>query len=196
MARENKSRYALLGLLSLHPMCSYDLKKLIERTTTHFWKEDIAQIYPMLKQLEAEGLAISTVERHEGRPERHIYALTDQGWEELRAWIAKPVAEQVKRNELLLKLFFASQMPVAVSVEHIQQYRATQQGVLDTFEQLKQSLQQQPPSKRMTYWLMTISYGIHHMHALIAWCDETLEQLAHLDDIPAEDTLAAAGQVV
>src|SRR5215472_16244084 len=161
MARENKSRYALLGLLSLHPMSGYDLRKLIERTTTHFWKEDIAQISPMLKQLEAEGLATSTAERHEGRPERRIYALTDRGSEELRAWIAKPVAEQVKRNELLLKLFFANHVPVAVSVEHVQQYRATQQGVLDTFEQIKQPLQQQPLSKRTAYWLMTISYGIH-----------------------------------
>jgi DNA-binding PadR family transcriptional regulator len=183
MARENKSRYALLGLLSLRPMSGYDLKKQIECTTTHFWKEDIAQIYPMLKQLEAEGLTTGTAEKQEGRPERRIYMLTDQGWEALRDWIAKPVAEQVKRNELLLKLFFASHMPVAVSVEHVQQYRATQQGVLATLERLKQStIQQQPGSKRTIYWLMTINHGIHHMRALLAWCDETLEQLAHLDD--------------
>ena len=194
MARENKSRYALLGLLSLRPMSGYDLKKQIERTTTHFWKEDIAQIYPMLKQLEAEGLATSTAEKQEGRPERRIYALTDQGWEALREWIARPMAEQVKRNELLLKLFFANHLPVAVSVEHVQQYRATQQATLDTLERLKQSLQQKPPSKRLAYWLMTVSYGIHNMRALIAWCDETLEQLAHLEDIPAEGALAASAQ--
>jgi PadR family transcriptional regulator, regulatory protein AphA len=195
MARENKSRYALLGMLSLRPMSGYDLKKQIECTTAHFWKEDIAQIYPMLKQLEAEGLTTSAAEKQEGRPERRIYALTDQGWEALRDWITKPVAEQVKRNELLLKLFFASHVPVAVSVEHVQQYRATQQGALATLEQLKQSLQQQP-SKRTAYWLMTISYGIHHLRALIAWCDETLEQLAHLDDNPADGTLAASIQGV
>src|SRR5215469_13054665 len=155
MARENKSRYALLGLLSLRPMSGYDLRKQIECTTTHFWKEDVAQIYPMLKQLEAEGLTTSTAEKQGGRPERRIYALTDQGWEALRAWITKPVAEQVKRNELLLKLFFANHVPVAVSVEHVQQYRATQQGFLDTLERLKQSIiQHQPRSKHTTYWLL------------------------------------------
>lgn len=185
MARENKSRYALLGMLSLRPMSGYDLKKQMEYTTTHFWKEDIAQIYPMLKQLEAEGLTTSTAEKQEGRPERRIYTLTDQGWDALRDWITKPVAEQVKRNELLLKLFFASHVPVAVSVDHVQQYRAHQQAVLTTLEQLKQSLSQRQPSKRMAYWLMTASYGIHHVRALIAWCDETLEQLAHLDDAQA-----------
>jgi|SRR5579859_1168816 len=183
MARENKSRYALLGILSFHPMSGYDLKKQIEQTTNHFWHEDFAQIYPILKQLEAEGLTTSTVEKQEGRPERHIYALTEKGWGALRNWIAKPVSSQVRRNELLLKLFFADHVPVAVSIEHVQQFREFQLVLQEAFQRLKDSItQQHPVSKQSTYWLLTVNYGACVSQALINWCDDTLAQLGQLDD--------------
>src|SRR2546423_1494831 len=107
MGKENKSRYALLGMLSLQPMSGYDLKKFIEESTANFWQENYAQIYPMLRQLTEEGLTTSHIEKQEKRPERRIYALTEQGWDELRRWLTEPVEPQVERNELLLKLFFA-----------------------------------------------------------------------------------------
>ena len=51
MSKENKSRYALLGMLSLQPMSGYDLKKFTEESTANFWQENYAQIYPILRQL-------------------------------------------------------------------------------------------------------------------------------------------------
>ncbi len=98
MPQANKSRYALLGLLSLKPMSGYELKKTIEQSTHHFWHEDFPQIYPMLKQLESEGLTVSRNEHQEGRPERHIYTLTEHGWETLRQWLSLPPVLQVERN--------------------------------------------------------------------------------------------------
>ena len=61
MSKENKSRYALLGMLSLTSMSGYDLKKAIDLSVRHFWQENYAQIYPMLKQLTKEGLTTSHV---------------------------------------------------------------------------------------------------------------------------------------
>jgi len=51
--QQYKSRYALLGMLSLQPMSGYDLKKFTEWGTANFWQENYAQIYPMLRQLTA-----------------------------------------------------------------------------------------------------------------------------------------------
>ena len=53
MARMNKSRFALLGLLSLGAMSGYDLRKLFEQSLIHFWSESFGQIYPMLRSLAA-----------------------------------------------------------------------------------------------------------------------------------------------
>src|SRR5215472_7142408 len=112
MAKENKSRYALLGILSMCPGSGYDFKKLMEQSTSNFWSESYGQIYPLLKQLEQDGLATHHNEKQEGKPERYVYALTSQGREALERWLTGPVERGVERNELLLKLFFGQHVPV------------------------------------------------------------------------------------
>jgi len=193
VGKENKSRYAVLGMLSLAPMSGYDLKKNIEISTSNFWTESYGQIYPMLKQLAEEGLTTSQIEKKESRPERHVYTLTDKGWQALRAWLTEPVEYQLSRNELLLKLFFGRQMQTPISAEHVQKHRALQLQVLQHFDEIEAHLQANAAeSPDLPYWLMTLSYGRHVAHALLAWCDETLITLNKLAE--AEQTaLSQAG---
>ncbi len=186
MGKENKSRYAVLGMLSLAPLSGYDLKKNIEMSTSNFWTESYGQIYPMLKQLVEEGLTTSHIEKQEGRPERHVYTLTDEGWEALRHWLTEPVEVQLARNELLLKLFFGHQIQNSLSIEHVQKYRTLQIQLLQHYDRIETHLQPQfSGSSHLPYWQMTLSYGRHIARALLIWCDETLIML---------DKLAEAGQ--
>ena len=175
MSKENKSRFAVLGMLSLSPMSGYDLRKNIESSVGHFWNESYPQIYPMLKQLTEEGLTTCSTAKQQGKPDRYTYALTDKGWEELEQWLSEPFEYQVQRNELLLKLFFGGYAPVTVSIEHVQRQRAMQEQLLRTYsqteEQIKAKWEHHP---HLTYWLLTLSLGTHVAHALVAWCDETL----------------------
>jgi DNA-binding PadR family transcriptional regulator len=186
MSKENKSRYALLGMLSLAPMSGYDLKKATDISIGHFWQENYAQIYPMLKQLTKEGLTTSHVEVQEGKPDRYVYTLTDKGREELQRWLAEPVDYQIYRSELLLKLFFGEQIPRPVSEQHVRQYRERMLQlvhVLDGIEaNLKEHLSDNPSAP---YWLITISYGRHNARASIDWCDETLAALEKLSETTA-----------
>src|SRR5207248_1647711 len=88
-SRSIKSRYALLGMLSIRPMSGYDIKKLIEASISNFWSESYGQIYPTLKQLVAEKLVTRTVKKQTGKPDRHVYALTPAGRRRLREWLAR-----------------------------------------------------------------------------------------------------------
>jgi PadR family transcriptional regulator AphA len=182
MSKENKSRYALLGMLSLIPMSGYDLKRTISYSIGNFWNESYPQIYPLLKQLAEEGLTTSRMEKTEGRPERHIYTLTEKGWQELQRWLEEPFEYQVQRNELLLKLFFGSQIRTEISLEHVRRHRAVQLELLSKYEQTEATLKaDMAENPKLPYWLLTLSYGKHVTRALIAWCDEAialLEQLA------------------
>ncbi|MBA3604138.1 MAG: PadR family transcriptional regulator, partial [Parachlamydiaceae bacterium] len=48
MAKSNKSRFAIMGMLALAPKSSgYDIKKLMEGSTQYFWKESYGSIYPV-----------------------------------------------------------------------------------------------------------------------------------------------------
>jgi DNA-binding PadR family transcriptional regulator len=181
MGKESKSRYALLGMLSLAPLSGYDLKKLSEYSIGHFWNESYPQIYPMLKQLANEGLATSQVERQEGKPDRHVYTLTETGWDELSQWLIEPFESQIERNELLLKLFFGGLVQIPVSIGHVRRHRAMQERLLHLYEQTEAELRAtREQDLRHPYWLMTLSYGRHIAHALLDWCDETLATLERM----------------
>src|SRR5438445_11422066 len=162
MKRENKSKYALLGILSLHSMSGYDIKKTIEASLSNFWSESYGQIYPILKSLVADGLATVSVEAQTGKPDRHVYALTEAGRAELKRWLRKPVEHEVGRSEILLKLFFGWQAPVQESLRNVEEFRELQQQLLHKYAAIEQWLKESEAGHPgLPYWLMTVSYGKH-----------------------------------
>ncbi|MDF2869325.1 MAG: hypothetical protein K0R05_900 [Anaerocolumna sp.] len=56
MAIKNKTRYAILGILSIHSGTGYDIKKYCDTVISNFWNENFGHIYPVLNQLLSEGL--------------------------------------------------------------------------------------------------------------------------------------------
>src|SRR6266511_3270230 len=114
-----RSRYAILGMLSIRPMSGYDIKKTVEGSINYFWTESYGQIYPMLKSLVAERLVTKTIKKQAGKPDRHVYALTTRGSKALHTWLAGQVMPTFERNELLLKLFFGEEGSIAVNIRHI-----------------------------------------------------------------------------
>src|SRR5260370_33411464 len=123
MSKENKSKYAILGVLSYGPMSGYDIKKFIQQSISNFWSESYGQIYPILKQLTSEGLASSHTEKQEGKPERYMYALTGNGGEAWQQWLTGSSAHPSGRVEVLLQLFFGRHTAVSTSVGHVSRSR-------------------------------------------------------------------------
>jgi PadR family transcriptional regulator AphA len=56
----------------------------IRQSVGHFWNESYGQIYPNLKKLASEGLVSRKTERQKGKPDRHVYSITDKGRERLK----------------------------------------------------------------------------------------------------------------
>ena len=54
MAKINKTKYALLGVLSIMSGSGYDIKKFCDSSIGYFWNENYGHIYPMLQRLEDE----------------------------------------------------------------------------------------------------------------------------------------------
>ncbi len=191
MARENKSRYAVLGILSMGPMTGYEIRKTIEASLGNFWSESYGQIYPMLRNLVADGLATSSVEVQVGRPNRHVYTITEAGREELRRWLSAPVEHDVGRVEILLKLFFGWQLPVEESLRKVEEFRGRQDHLLARYDGIEQWLRTaQADHPGLPYWLMTLSYGRHISRALLEWCEETAATLNSMVDAREEGAVA------
>ncbi|HEX8457420.1 MAG TPA: PadR family transcriptional regulator [Pyrinomonadaceae bacterium] len=176
--RETKSRYAVLGMLSIEPMSGYDIKKRVAESVSNFWTESYGQIYPILKRLVAEQLVTKTVERGAGKPDRHVYALTERGRTELQRWLTEGVTPKVERNELLLKLFFGEEVSLATNVKHIEAFRELQRELLEKYKTIERQIKKEfADNSNLPYWLLTVSYGLHVSRALVDWCDESLAKL-------------------
>jgi DNA-binding PadR family transcriptional regulator len=173
---------ALLGLLSMGPMSGYDLRQMISQSIGHFWSESYGQIYPGLKRLAAAGLATKKTERKKGSPDRYVYSLTAEGRERLRAWLKLPVAEEVPRNELLLKLFFGRHVPPSVSREHVQAYMTSHEQKFQVYGAIAKKLRKEEAhDPQLPFWLMTLSMGRHRSAAMVKWCKETLTELEGIE---------------
>ena len=162
-------------------MSGYEIKDVIGRTLGHFWTEGYGQIYPTLKHLAEAGLATSRVEQTAGKPDRHVYSLTDAGWDELGRWLAEPVeGERSGRNELLLKLFFGRHAPSGTNLTHLRRHRELMATQIAHFEAIAVELEAEN-SPDQPYWLITIAHGLHVSRASLAWCDHTIALLSELE---------------
>lgn len=180
MPKINKTKFALLGILTFGPMSGYDIKKLTDFSISHFWSENFGHIYPVLRRMEEEGLVTKEVKETKGKPNRNIYSITEEGRRELAAWLLLPVEEKSQRNELLLKLFFASGLPEERVIEMVSEEEDRQKRLLSEYDDIEKTLTNEESyrdNESLPYWLMTLSYGKKVSQAILEWCEETSKVL-------------------
>ncbi|MCK4607999.1 MAG: PadR family transcriptional regulator [Gammaproteobacteria bacterium] len=177
MARINKARYAVLGLLTLEPMSGYDMQKAMHKTINHFWSESDGQLYPMLAKLTQEKL-VTVTEESQGARTRKIYTITKAGKKALQKWLAIPADPPSPRFELSLKLFFGHLAPKGSNIKHIKLHQHRMQASADLCKQVIKHLKSEHASDpKFTYWYLTVRSGYLNAKVQLKWCDEALELL-------------------
>ncbi|GAB4113253.1 MAG: PadR family transcriptional regulator [Roseiflexaceae bacterium] len=192
MAAPNRTIYLILGLLAQGPKSGYEIKRLVEKTISHFWRESYGQLYPTLARLRDQGL-IEAIEAHrDGPTDRLRYAITAAGESMLQEWLSAPIEPDGVRNELALKLYFGQHTAVSVSQAHLITHRAQQQALLQQFlaEQPAIAARATAGDRAATHDLITLLLGIQVAQARIAWCDQALALLTTLAEAPAEHGLS------
>ena len=172
--------YAVLGMLTLKPMSGYNIRATIAQSIAYFWTESYGQIYPTLKRLAKDRLVTRRTEKAGGR-ERHIYAITAAGRDELAAWLGRPAQLRPPRNELLFKLFFARQLPAAEAMAQVERFRAEQERAVAGYQAVERELyERHGKNPDLPYWLITLRYGQLEAEALLRWSVEAGELLKEL----------------
>lgn len=103
-------QYALLGLLSWRSATGYELKKIIEESSTMHWSGNNNQIYKSLVQLLDEGLVTNEIQHQESTPSKKIYSITEQGLARLREWVLSEPEIPEFKNTFLVQLAWADQL--------------------------------------------------------------------------------------
>lgn len=170
-------RYALLGLISERSRYGYEIKKEFEGSIGFFWNAHLSQIYPELAKLEEEGLLSKRQVIQEERPNKLLYAITDQGRKALKEWLARPIRPRQIKDEALLKVFFSGMIPKQKVIANIERHKRHCQERLETLRMIH----------RLTSTLddpfcdLTVINGLKHYEVDIKWCDEAISRIKRYD---------------
>jgi PadR family transcriptional regulator AphA len=183
-------KYALFGFLNYAPMTGYELEHFINVSTGNFWQAKLSQIYTTLKKLEENGAVTSQIEPQEGRPDRRVYTLTDEGRADLLEWLAQPIVKETasKKDELLLKLFFARPAGKNAILTLLRVQRNLHQRELERYTReapaaITQMVAQNPQlSADAVLWEATRRFGVLYEEMYLRWIDETLALIEGLSD--------------
>lgn len=178
--RESRTRYVVLGMLATGgPETGYGLRKRISGTVGHFWQESFGQLYPALRELAAQGLVQGTPTRGgPGRPGA-TWRITERGREELARWLRSPPAFEPKRNELLLRVFFAGAVPPEVTARNLKAVGAHLRSGLDALEAIASRWEAETRGRPdAPYWRLTLDFGLTFTRTALGWLDQAQAVLA------------------
>lgn len=103
---------AVLAALAQEGPCTpYALKEMFRASPSEFWSGSTGAIYPLVRRLEAAGLARGTDDA-QGARARRLLVITDAGRAALRAWIADAArAARFGFDPLRTRLLFLELLP-------------------------------------------------------------------------------------
>lgn len=179
--RENKTKYAILGMLSFASKSGYEISKLIATSTAFFWSESDGQLYPILKKLHKENLISLYIEKTPGKHAKKIYSITKNGKKVLTDWLAKTPTTYNLRNEFLLQLFFGRNISTKKNIEKIKEYQTVLKQQLKLFDSFEPEIYKK--SKSPIYHIISLAYGQQSMKAEIAWCNYAIQKLSEKKDV-------------
>ncbi|AFY72983.1 putative transcriptional regulator [Synechococcus sp. PCC 7502] len=179
--------HIILSVLSLCPQSGYDLAKKFDGTVGCYWKASQQQVYKELAKLEERGAVSYEAIPQEGRLDKKVYCLTQQGTEELIKWVMEPSEPTVIRESLAGKLKAAHLVPKAVMIKDIERRRQIHQTNLEHLKAELAAYEQMYdqgllPPKGKIYCQIGIGRGIRYEKDWVAWCDESLALLLASSD--------------
>src|SRR5690242_19683058 len=111
----------ILASLGARPQHGYEIKKNVERALARSISLNNKVLYPALKRFEEMGAVQREVERQEGKPDRHIYRLTDRGTEVLQGLLQDFSPEVLRSDaEFLVRVAFFHLLEPEIRLEILQ----------------------------------------------------------------------------
>ena len=128
--------HALLALLSGGPKYGLRLQNEFESRTGEVWPLNVGQVYTTLQRLERDGL-VETDESEAERSQKR-YRITPDGERELTDWLhTPPDLVPPPRDELVIKVLVALQIPDADVHEILQDHRRHVVEVMQRYTRIK-----------------------------------------------------------
>ncbi len=176
-------RYIILGLLNYMSMTGYDLKVFMDRSINFFWSAELSQIYRELSKLEGLGYVNYRIEPQEGRPDKKIYSISQEGNIAFIEWLRDfpDTLSTPSRNEFLVRIFFSSKLKKEELILHFEDYIRELTKELKIYEPIDKKLSEKLIGKDceddIFYHKLTVKRGLSFARSEISWAKECIEEL-------------------
>jgi DNA-binding PadR family transcriptional regulator len=178
-------RNALLALLTEGPKYGLQLRQEFEARTGEVWPLNVGQVYTTLQRLERDGLVVSDGD-DDGAQKR--YAITSAGDAELTSWLRTPSGDaQPPRDDLLIKVLVATQVPGIDVHEVIQVHRRHLVEVMQQYTTIK--AEASPDDVALA---LVVDAELFRVEAAVRWLDSAEVRLQRRAPAPAPSTARAA----
>jgi DNA-binding PadR family transcriptional regulator len=175
-------RNGLLGLLAQQPRHGYELHAAFEAVVGGQMNWDVkpAQVYTTLARLEEAGMVAEEGVEQDGGPEKRIFAITEQGREELAAWMAEPVQSEHQRDEFFLKLMLSVATGIADPRRVIYTRRASLYRELHAITTRRAAAD----PRRELAQILLLDQVVMHLEADLRWLDIVEQRLDEIKQQP------------
>ncbi|MFD0695632.1 helix-turn-helix transcriptional regulator [Paenibacillus sp. GCM10027628] len=114
------SQDVILGILMKQSRSGYDIKHLLESVFSYFYNASYGTIYPTLSKLEKDGLITKESVLQEGRPNKNIYSITDEGRKHFRTYMYSPMQANEFKSDAMIRLFFGEFVEPEVIIGYLE----------------------------------------------------------------------------
>lgn len=179
-------RHALLALLSDGPKYGLQLRHEFEARTGEVWPLNVGQVYTTLQRLERDGLVAS--DGADDGPQKG-YRITGDGTAELTAWLETPPdMAQPPRDELLIKVLVAAQVP---DVDVLQLIQAHRRHLIESMQRYT-GVKADAPADDIALALV-VDAELFRIEAMVRWLDTAEIRLPQLQAAPPRSAGAGSG---
>lgn len=181
--------YAVLAQVAVRPWSAYELVQQRVRYFRYTWPAAESAIYREVKRLDAMGFIVGE-KQYTGKRARTVYAITQQGTEVLRDWLATPVSPFSMDFEAILRVFVAPLGTKEDLIGTLEQVLADARDMLDFAARVRQEFIDGINVTQDQAYLRAIAvdFFISHLRTVESWAMRTLAEVESWDDLqPTEE---------
>lgn len=174
-------KHGILGLLNYYEMTGYEIMEVFRDSLNFFWSAQTSQIYRELQGLEKNGWVSKTLVPQQGKPDKNVYSITQDGKQELLRWLSNEDVGLSSKTPILMKVFFMGERCKEENIQYFRQLKEECEQFLKSLESVPEYIKAYSDKinagEKDVYWQMTVDYGRRNMQNYIEWAESCIEQL-------------------
>ncbi|WP_081413353.1 PadR family transcriptional regulator [Aneurinibacillus terranovensis] len=138
---------------------------------SHFFDATYGAIYPTLNHMEKEGFITKEVVIQEGKPNKNLFFITDEGKKAFQEYLNSPVEAEVIRSDFLMRLYFGEYVDKSQLVRWIEgEIEKTENMIARLEDNYQQWKVEMTPTQEIC-----LQFGMNHYRAHLKVLEEAVK---------------------